>query len=378
MHQHNPVQLMLSKAIAIAKEHLQHCLLMMFAFSPFATLSAQQDSTSTTVHDSSYFKTFDGYFTGRFYFSNKFVTPDFIPAANKQQTISYRPNTPITMGIGATYQWLTLNLAYGFKFINQFKDDRGKTRYLDLQSHNYGRRGVLDFYGQFYKGFYLQSPISTPGKYYVRPDMGITQIGGQYEHIFNWRKFSYRAAMLQSERQLKSAGSITAGFEVNYSIISADSSFAPTDPLYAGLPALNRIRHIEFGPSLGYAYTLVLFRNVFVHANASGYLDLNFTKSSTPLGSQNSVTVRPDFAYRFAAGINRPQWTAAVTWINNQLNAPVQDYRYRQTSGLLRLTFNYRLPVGPKLKKWVRPVDYFNEKVLSRIRNKQAATQPAN
>lgn len=357
---------------------LQQCMTVTLLLFAFSASYAQQDTVPTNVHDTTFFKTFDGYFTGRFYFSNKFITPDFIPAANKQQLIAYRPNTPITMGVGATYQWLTLNLAYGFKFINQFKDDRGKTRYLDLQSHNYGRRGIIDFYGQFYKGFYLQSPGSTPGKFYVRPDMGISQIGGQYEHIFNWRKFSYRAAMLQSERQLRSAGSLTAGFEANYSIISADSSFVPTDPLYAGLPALSRIRHIEFGPSLGYAYTLVLFRNVFVHANASGYLDLNFTKSSTPFGHQNSVTVRPDFAYRFAAGINRPQWTAAVTWINNQLNAPVQDFRYRQTSGLLRLTFNYRLPVGPKLKKWVRPVDYFNERVISRIRNKQQATPPAN
>lgn len=356
----------------------QQCLMVMLSLLTFATAMAQQDSLAATVHDSTYFKTFDGYFTGRFYFSNKFVTPDFIPAANKQQTFSYRPNTPITMGIGATYQWFTLNLAYGFKFINQYKNDRGKTRYLDLQSHNYGRRGVIDFYGQFYKGFYLKSETSNLNQYYVRPDMGISQMGGQYEHIFNWRKFSYRAAMLQSERQLKSAGSITAGFEANYSIISADSSFIPTDPLYAGLPALNRIRHIEFGPSLGYAYTLVLFRNVFIHANTAGYVDLNFSKANTASGSEHSATVRPDFAYRFAAGINRPQWTAAVTWINNRLNAPVQDFRYRQTSGLLRLVFNYRLPVGPKLKKWVRPVDYANEKLMRRISKKQKATQPTN
>ena len=353
-------------------------LLCWICLLPFTTAWAQPDSLLKVVHDSTFFKTFDGYLTGRFYFSNKFVTPDFIATANKQQVISYRPNTPITMGIGATHQWLTINLAYGFKFINQFKADRGKTRYIDLQSHHYGRRSIIDFYGQFYKGFYWQTSNLSGGKYYVRPDMGISQIGGQYEHIFNWRKLSYRAAMLQSERQLKSAGSITAGFEANYSIISADSSFIPSHSGLNSLPAIYRIRHFEFGPSLGYAYTLVLFRNVFVHGNATGYVDLNFSKAGTPAGEQNRVTVRPDFAYRFAAGINRPQWTVAITWVNNQLNADVRDYRYRQTSGLLRLTLNYRLPVGPQLQKWVRPINYTNEKVLNRIRTKQSATPPAS
>lgn len=339
---------------------------------------AQKDSLKNAVHDTSFFETFDGYFTGRFYFSNKFVTPDFIPANNKQNIVSYRPNTPITMGVGATYQWLTLNLAYGFKFLNQYKSNRGETRYLDLQSHSYGRRGVIDFYGQLYKGFYLKPVSANPSNYYTRPDIGITQIGGQYEHLFNWRKFSYRAAMLQSERQLKSAGSFTTGFEANFTIISADSSFVPSRLPYAGMPALSRIRHIEFGPLVGYAYTLVLWQNVFVHANVTGYADINFTKATIPQGAEHTTVIRPDFAYRFAAGINRPQWAAAITWINNQLNTPVNYYRYRQTSGLLRLTFNYRLPVGPKLEKWVRPVAYTNEKVLSRIRSKQSVTPPTN
>ncbi len=116
------------------------------------------------------------------------------------------------MGIGATYRWATLNLAYGFGFLNPDRG-RGKTKYLDLQFHGYGRKFSIDVLGQFYNGFYLtpRGTGTTHGTYYQRPDIEVGAVGASAQYIFNYRKFSYRAAFLQNEWQKRTAGTFLLG-----------------------------------------------------------------------------------------------------------------------------------------------------------------------
>src|SRR6476469_7048118 len=77
-------------------------------------------------HDTTYYVTYPRTIVGRFYFSKKYAT-FILPAANDGQNLKYRPNTLLTMGIGATYNNLTLNLGYGFGFLNN-GEDKGKTK----------------------------------------------------------------------------------------------------------------------------------------------------------------------------------------------------------------------------------------------------------
>jgi hypothetical protein len=160
-----------------------------------------------------------------------------------------------------------LNLAYGFNFLNP-TEERGKTKYLDLQTHLYGRKWRIDFLGQFYKGYYLtpKGLAAPPGaSYYVRPDLGITLIGLGIYKILNEHKFSYRAAMLQDEWQKKSAGSLLIGAEIYYGITSADSAFVPKDlEMHYNQRGVRRLNFVEIGPGIGYAYTLVVWEHLFV------------------------------------------------------------------------------------------------------------------
>src|SRR5689334_10211054 len=57
-------------------------------------------------HDTVYFVTYPGTIVGRFYFSKKY-TSLILPSANDEQDLEYKPNTQLTMGIGATYNNLT-------------------------------------------------------------------------------------------------------------------------------------------------------------------------------------------------------------------------------------------------------------------------------
>ena len=109
-------------------------------------------------HDSTYYVSYTKLLTTRLYFSQKYTA---LTIKNKKDnyTLHYQPNTTLNLGVGATYKWATINLAYGFGFLNP-AEDKGKTKYLDLQFHGYDQKFNLDVLGQFYKGFYLNPKLN--------------------------------------------------------------------------------------------------------------------------------------------------------------------------------------------------------------------------
>ena len=68
-------------------------------------------------YDTSYYVSYEDQITGRFYLSQKYVSFRYIDTGN-DLVFRYLPNTTLNMGVGATYKWATLNLAYGFGFLN--------------------------------------------------------------------------------------------------------------------------------------------------------------------------------------------------------------------------------------------------------------------
>jgi hypothetical protein len=175
------------------------------------------------TYDSSYYHSFIQDIVGRFYFSQKFTNPT-LKGIDRSDKLRYLPNTTLNMGVGATYKPLTINLGYGFGFLNQDKE-KGKTKYLDLQSHLYVRKWSFDLTGQFYSGYFLTPKGNNApdgAQYYIRPDMHVTILGLAAYRVFNYKKFSYRAAMVQNEYQQKSAGTLLVGAEAYYGSHTAE------------------------------------------------------------------------------------------------------------------------------------------------------------
>lgn len=332
-----------------------------------------QDSANLNpvLYDTSYYKGYKGYFTGRLYSGNKYLGMTMVPQGEgKSQSLSFSPNTNITLGVGATYKWLTLNLAYGFDFVNRSRNRRGDTRYIDLQAHLYGRRNILDIYGQFYKGYYANFPILEGGGFALRPQMRINQVGLLYEHLANWQHFSMRASMLQSEQQLKSAGSLLYGGSAYYTTAKSDSGLLFEHPSLVGYPNVNRFSNFSIGPSLGYGYTLVIKKRYFLTGTATANPTLNFAASYMNNGSKNTISVRPSFMIRTAAGYSSFKWSIAAFWINDGVLTSSSDYRYNFNTGMLRIAFSYRFLAGPKLQHRLRVIEAFEEKVIKKMKAK--------
>jgi hypothetical protein len=321
-------------------------------------------------HDSSYYHSFDHYITARFYFSQKYAGLELERPANVSR-FRYIPNTSLTMGVGVTYQSISLNLGYGFSFLNT-DHERGKTNYLDLQSHIYGRKWTIDLLGQFYKGYYLTPrglAASIPQSFYIRPDLRTRLFGVSAYRLLNADKFSYRAAHLQNEKQKKSAGSFLLGAEIYYGIIKADSSLVPSvlSENY-GQKGVRRLDFVKIGPGIGYAYTYVIKKDFFVTGSLCASLSLDYSYQHGANDKAEKFGLNKGFIYRIVAGYDKNNWNVNISLVGNQLtvaSATTRD-KYLLSTGNFRLTFARRFIPGKTLSRKLHPIDNIIKTVRGR------------
>lgn len=311
-------------------------------------------------YDSSYVISYADKVTGRAYFSQKYTL--FVAEAPEGiKDLQYRPNTSLNLGVGATYRSLTLNLAYGFPFINQYKADRGRTRYLDLQSHIYGYEWSVDLFGQFYKGYYLypeKLASLAPETYYKRPDLRVQEMGVHAYYIFNNRQFSYRAAFVQNAWQKKSAGSFLLGGGITYGRVQADSNFVPaTLASNYYQKDVNGLKYFEMGPGIAYAYTYVYREHWFATAAATLSLDLGIVTETAGSRSPRNTNFSPNFLFRAVAGYNGALWSVNLSWVTNRTSIRGENRMggYHVTTGNYRFTVARRFDAGTTLKKILGP-----------------------
>ncbi|HRI20954.1 MAG TPA: DUF4421 domain-containing protein, partial [Panacibacter sp.] len=314
------------------------------------------------LNDTTYYSVYPNMVTTRFYFSQKY-TAFTLKAPGEKAGLHYRPNTTLNMGVGATYHNFSLNLAYGFGFLNP-DTGKGKTKYLDLQGHFYPGKWALDWFGQFYKGYYLKPKgyaAITPDAYYLRPDVKVNIAGLAAYRLLNNNRFSYNAAIIQNEWQKKPAGSLLLGAEMHYGVVKADSAFVPKNLGNEYTQAdINNIKYFSFGPGAGYAYTLVLRQHFFAMGSLALNFNLAFTTENGLAGKSNKFAINPSSIFRMAAGYNSDTWNISANWVGNNLplSGASSSNNYLLQTGNYRIIFSKKIMPGPKLK---RPLAFANK-----------------
>lgn len=284
-----------------------------------------------------------------------------IAGGDSVSNLRFRPNSNLAVGIGATYGWLTLNASVALDFLNPGDNDKGETKNIDLQAHLYGKKMNIDFFGQYYSGFYLfpkGTAASSENTWYVRPDIKLFQLGVSAYYILNWRKFSSRAAFLQNEWQTRSAGSFLLGAELYYGRSYADSAFVPTVLAnnFKRAADIREMRYGDVGVGAGYAYTLVIAKNWFATGSLTGSISLDMMKEwAENDGTFKNVSFRPNYAYKFGIGYNSRQFTTSVSWVNNTIETRGNRGSYSFLTGNARLHVAYRFHTTAKIRKLLKP-----------------------
>ncbi|WP_164851270.1 DUF4421 domain-containing protein [Larkinella soli] len=303
--------------------------------------------------DTAFVRTFPRRLIGRLYLSRKY-TSMVITGLGLSAPLRYRPNSSLNMGVGATYGAVTINTAIRVPFLNR-DDRRGSTRFIDLQTHVYARKMVLDGILQFYRGFHLNQKglnPDDPDAFYLRPDLRVQLLGISFRRIFNHQRFSFRSAWMQNEWQKRSAGTWLAGIQLFYGIVRGDSALIPgfyqiTQPELA----VRRIRFVKVGPGAGYAYTYVYREKYFLTGSATVGLNATLSKDFSASLSRTDARIRPDLTVRAVAGYNSRFWSVSVGWVNGAMSMRSPEYRYVVHTGNYRFTVARRFLPGPGFRK---------------------------
>ena len=302
--------------------------------------------------DNGYYITYPDKLLVRVYLSQKYA-PLTISGSSGDKDLNYKTSSKLALGIGATYSNFTLNLSYGFTFLNKDKG-QGNTRGLDLQFHLYPHKLAIDLLGTFRRRYYLD-PKDNNGlnlnTYYKRADLKRDIIGLAVFKVPNADKFSYRAALTQKEWQTKSAGSLLYGGEAYYGTIKGDSSFVPnlvasTFPQYG----VRQVNFFSIGPGIGYAYTLVLDKNFYITGSVIGAVDLNFSTEEQTGGNHKKVSVIPNGVYKGGIGYNSNTWSIGASIAGDALyiGSASSSKEYFVPTGNLRLIFTKKIGLKHK------------------------------
>lgn len=188
---------------------------------------------------------------------------------NKELVLS--PNKQINLGLGFNYKWMGLGIAFKSPWSRNDDDKRGETQRLDLQLNIFTRSVGADLSFQYYKGYY----VANPGAFteWNEPDYPLLkdlqtasfELSGYY--FSNHKKFSYRAAYIRNELQLKSAGSPIIGGYSRWDLAYSPEGFVPQElPVFLKDSfKIDGYRTFNLGLSFGYTYTFVFWDQFFLN-----------------------------------------------------------------------------------------------------------------
>ncbi len=265
-----------------------------------------------------------------FYRTNNFMLKDNDGVGND---IIYKPNTPVKIGLSASYKWLKLGFAFNMpSYTNNLGETKTFGLYLNTQTKllNWG----LDFYFVKNKGYYLANPeLNIPGwnnrdLYPFRSDIRALNIG-LFTHMVFSKKFSLKAALQQTEKQLRSAGGLAVQTGISFSGVNSDSTIIP----YSQQPYYGRITQftkgnffsIHFRP--GYAYTYV-YNDFYVTAIAHVGLGLQI-QSYMVEESHWGVRLSPTFRYQMVFGYNYDDYYVKLSFLFDTSSFSIYQTKFR-------------------------------------------------
>jgi len=311
--------------------------------------------------DTTYYESYTEELTARTYSSVKFLNFGLI---NGQEgtALRYNTNYNFILGLGVNYSIFGLNIGLNFPFVNHDDDKYGPSHYLDLQSHIYARRYNIDLYLQNYKGYYIPNPDKVFAGWPVsdtfpkRPDINTLSVGFNVQYMFNYKRFSFKAAFNQNEWQKKSAGSFVAATNFFYFISEGDSSLMFVNS--SDIRPFNRSDILNVGVSGGYYYTLVIAKHAFVSLGmAAGpstglsWLDVN----DKVVEQKSGLSFGLNGVIRSSAGYNSRRVYVGVSFFQqlvfNQIPGD-KTWEYFHT-GNLRFNIAYRFTLN-------KPIKFFN------------------
>jgi hypothetical protein len=310
------------------------------------TLNAQKKKFQ---NDTTYYETFRDKLNIRTYLSQKYIHVN-IPSSGNTTDLEYKANPKLNLGAGFTYRWLTINLFNGFSFLNKKDEVKGKTKGLNLQVHLYPAKWAIDLLFESPKGLFIdQKGAAGAGanNYYYREDIKSNLYGVSVYRVPNKDKFSYRAAISQTEWQKRSAGSFLYGGGIFHGTLQGDSVLVPAS-LQNQYPekGVTKLTYTTIGPGVGYAHTLVVDQHFFITGSLVFNANVNFV-SEEGTKKEKRTSFNGSDVFKAAIGYNSPTWNFSANWLGHGLwiKGPSTNENYFFPSGQVRVVIAHKFEI---------------------------------
>jgi hypothetical protein len=280
--------------------------------------------------DTNYIKKYPNTLTVKPYFDykiNQFVLEDNVTGGIANYGTSQVPR----IGIGASYKWMSF-LASITPLVELDRERKGATQQMDIQWNVYLKAFSVDIHFQQYQGYFLENSTDIvnwnleENSYYKREDLLTTSVGANIRYNFNHKIFSQKAVFSQTEKQLKSAGTFSAGIRWNVLSIQADSLFAPSklEKEFINFD-LDNGTFYDQGFGFGYSYSFV-HKNWFANLSMMPFLLHQVFTFVTPDNTTHTLkSLQLIVQWRGAIGYNSHQNYCGITFVSDQMRSRWKD-----------------------------------------------------
>src|SRR5688572_5691344 len=254
-------------------------------------------------------------------------------------------NTNDFIGLGITYKWLDGDMSFSLPGSTYLKEERSNLDQFKL-SGSYTRRKVA------FRGYLSNSKgvviSGDKDEYESEPSLHEFRIGLQATFIFNERKYSYRAALYQSEKQMMTAGSFLLRVEPFFrNLGGSGESIVPeaydTEQRFGEQVGLRYLKAPAFLLMPGYGVNFV-FKNSGLFISpiilAGGGVAFNSYKSDKGNGTHLNMEYNGYFLLN--AGYNGSLFYSRVQFTYGVSYSPIQPAYLTSTNLMLSLLFGFR------------------------------------
>lgn len=302
-------------------------------------------------YDTTYLKEFSHNFYP-FTFSNiKNHNLYFSHFTNEDAWVNYTPNSPLYLGFGFDYKWVTFSYAFPI----QSKEEKKGSNFNIFYGMS-RRKYRLSLMYQQYQGFFQDDP-NLPNDWWernnqlpFRADISDYIFQGSFFYIFNNKKVSYRSSFLYFEKQLKSAGSMTAGANFFVSGVSADSSLIPAslNSEFEEEIKEQKVLDINIGLKVGYLYTWVFHKNWHLSAHLSPALYFNKDRLFEKRNEMDTVSnfersLFLGFDYRVVLGYDNDTYFGGLVLLGTNTKQDFTTSSFSSDYSVFELYFGKRM-----------------------------------
>lgn len=297
-------------------------------------------------HDSTYIKSYANQVALKLVAINK-INYFGVKDANTGAGIRYRPEYGVNLGVGVSYKWFALDLAFNIG-LRENKDFEN-SEYFDFQGRVFSSKQFIEGSMQYYYGHIvanisgIDDEISDVPE--IRDDIRTISFGLQYLYAFNYDKFSLKAPFVLNEIQLKSAGSPIFGASFSYFSMDSDSSIVPHNLMEYFDPKLHLtdFNVISLAINVGYMYTFVWKKHFFITLGLIPGLNFNLGDSK----AEERESFKWNVSYRIktmnAIGYNGGKYFVGFQFVGDWNNIRMYERLHTKfTHGSLKLFVGYR------------------------------------